>query len=501
MGLTRHVRGALVIALLLPATACAASDRFANPNGSGTACTLAAPCTLDTAVNMASANDDITIEPGTYNESTDLSDSGNFLTIHGEAGQPRPVIDTTATYGFALTGGSSLSDVEVNDPTAMAWGIDVNGGMEASISHVYVHTTGSGAWACYPDGELVNSVCWQSGPGGGAARPLVILSASVVMRNDPLIASGAGGVAAEVIAAGNTTMSMTLTNTIARGAGKDLYVTGNVVSGGSATITADHSNYAIAEDDVMESGTGTSSFTPAGTGTNETGSPVFVNAAAGNFRELGTSPTIDHGVEGALDGTTDLDGSPREVGAGVDIGAYEFVPAPTCDPINDATGFGVAKTIKLDCADVLHAGVTYAIATKPAHGTATLNAATGSVTYKPKAGFSGNDSFTYTATSSHGTATAALVSIAVASEPKPAISKFKRSGKTVSFTLSESANVTLTLTHKGHKVETVKRSFSAGKHKLKLPKKLKAGKYKVTLSASNAGGTAKPVPLRFKTTA
>jgi Bacterial Ig domain len=52
-----------------------------------------------------------------------------------------------------------------------------------------------------------------------------------------------------------------------------------------------------------------------------------------------------------------------------------------------------------------------AVATGPSHGTAT---ATGtSITYAPTSGYSGTDSFTYTATNSTGTSSAATVSITV----------------------------------------------------------------------------------------
>ncbi|HQL94865.1 MAG TPA: PASTA domain-containing protein [Candidatus Hydrogenedentes bacterium] len=54
--------------------------------------------------------------------------------------------------------------------------------------------------------------------------------------------------------------------------------------------------------------------------------PLFANAAAGDFRLLPGSPCIDTGT---LDGApaADLLGIPRPVGAGVDMGPYELVPA------------------------------------------------------------------------------------------------------------------------------------------------------------------------------
>jgi hypothetical protein len=494
----------IVVASLLAAAASAsAADRYASPTGtSAEPCTQASPCDIVTAVNSAANNDNITIEPGTYNISTTLSDGNNFLTIHGQTGRPRPKIVTNANYGIQLTGGSSLFDVEVDDSAANAWGIAVMFGMEATIRSVYVHTTGADAWACYPDGELLDSVCWQSGPGGGAARPLVVLPASVVAINDTLIASGSGGVGAEVIGAGPANMTISLTNTIVRGAGKDIYVTGEEVSPGKLSITADHSNYANGEDD--STGDGTSMFTPAGTGTNQTSAPKFVNAAAGNFHELSGSPTIGAGKSDVVAGEDDLDGTPWNTST-PDIGAYQFTPTPppppSCTGLNASTKFGTSVAIDLQCSNGL-LPVTYAIAKAPAHGKLSAIASTGAVTYTPTAGFSGDDSFTYTATSTNGTSTPATVSITVGKsgakpEPAPVISHAKVHKKTLTFTLNEAASVTVTFARHGHKKRTVKLSGKAGKNSYKL-KKLKAGKYTISITASDAGGRANKQTLRLK---
>lgn len=60
--------------------------------------------------------------------------------------------------------------------------------------------------------------------------------------------------------------------------------------------------------------------------------------------------------------------------------------------------------------------LTAALATGPANGSATLNA-DGSFTYTPAGGFSGGDSFTYTATDPSGASATATVAIAVGSPP------------------------------------------------------------------------------------
>jgi hypothetical protein len=57
------------------------------------------------------------------------------------------------------------------------------------------------------------------------------------------------------------------------------------------------------------------------------GAPIFVDAANGDYHQRSGSPLIDAGDPASLAPTVDLDGLPRPVGR-VDVGAYEFQPAP-----------------------------------------------------------------------------------------------------------------------------------------------------------------------------
>ena len=333
------------LVFLIAAPSASAAARFASPTGSGTACSQAVPCEIVPAINEAKNNDDITIEPGTYGSPTKpltltLDDGGNTLAIHGQAGQPRPIIITQAGYGIELLGkNSSVSDLDIEDATGQ-YGIYVSGVYNASIDHVISHVSAAAAVACYPSGTLTDSVCWSSGSDGIAATLLVLLSGSATLRNDTLIASGSGGKAAAVDATGGTTMAINLVNSIARGVGADISASTDSNPKSTATVSAEHSNYANVQIS-NEGGGSTASVTPAGSGTNQTGAPAFVNATAGDFHELEGSPTIDAGVNSPEDGVTDLDGNPRALPAQIlcsgspsavtDIGAYEFVPvAPPC---------------------------------------------------------------------------------------------------------------------------------------------------------------------------
>jgi uncharacterized protein YbjT (DUF2867 family) len=101
------------VALLFSAPVAFAAERFASPSGTSlNPCTLVAPCDIVTAINKASPNDDVTIEPGTYGPlSETLYDQKNTLTIHGQAGAPRPVIIRSAGSPVIALGGRIAASV------------------------------------------------------------------------------------------------------------------------------------------------------------------------------------------------------------------------------------------------------------------------------------------------------------------------------------------------------------------------------------------------------
>lgn len=89
------------------------------------------------------------------------------------------------------------------------------------------------------------------------------------------------------------------------------------------------------------------------------------------------------------------------------------VPPPACQNVTSNTVFGQALVVQLACTEFANRPLTYAIFGMPAHGTLSTVAATGQVTYTPAAGFRGDDSFTYDASSTNGASNIASVSIAV----------------------------------------------------------------------------------------
>lgn len=91
--------------------------------------------------------------------------------------------------------------------------------------------------------------------------------------------------------------------------------------------------------------------------------------------------------------------------------------APSAIAGSGATKKGKALKGTLSGTDE-EAGTTlsFAIAAKPGHGKAKIDAATGAYKYKPSAGFTGTDSFTFTV--SDGTLTSAPATVSITVEPK-----------------------------------------------------------------------------------
>jgi hypothetical protein len=91
-------------------------------------------------------------------------------------------------------------------------------------------------------------------------------------------------------------------------------------------------------------------------------------------------------------------------------------PPPTCFDVASLTLSTQPVPVSLSCIDERGAPLTYRIVSGPAHGT--LGAVAGdAVTYTATDGFSGNDTFTYQATSKGGTSEVATATVIVMEPP------------------------------------------------------------------------------------
>ncbi len=326
-----------VVAMMAAAASASAATRFAEPNGNGTAgpggCLQIDPCNLTDAVEAVAVadGDEVVLLPGPYENQTDQLVVDNAITVHGQAGQPRPVIPMSGTNGiFVLSPGAVLRDLEI-DYTPAAPGIGLFMIVGGTAERVIVTATGTGVTACGPYATAVirDSICWAKTDGEAAVESSSSGDSThtPTLRNVTAVASGgssAAGIDVNTSFGSDTTLNAR--NVIAVGGapptGADVSAAASAQASTSATVDLDYSNY----DTELEPGA-TDSVTDPGTLNNQLAPPSFVDAASGDFHQAAGSPTIDAGTGAAtLLGAVDIDGDPRTVGAAPDIGADELVP-------------------------------------------------------------------------------------------------------------------------------------------------------------------------------
>jgi Ca2+-binding RTX toxin-like protein len=322
--------GALALALVLPAAA-AAATRYASPTGTNTAdCLISAPCDLPNAMNGASTadNDDVIVLPGTYSldGSNDVIDDS--ITVHGQAGQPLPRIQSS--------GGSEVLDLEDAVTVRRLWidqtnsgggnGIYIgNLGGGSLVEQTLIESTGSEA--CFlevPSVTLSDTVCATRADGiaGLFAQANGGDTSTVTLRNVTAIASGQDEFSPAVLAISsgmNAHILIQGRNVLAAAGQFDVAADGHA---GDATSSAAVSLTASNYDSQSELDGGT--VTDPGTGGNQTAAPLL---ATDGFHQLAGSPTVDAGAAAPSLGSGDIDAEQRLAGTAVDIGADEFQPA------------------------------------------------------------------------------------------------------------------------------------------------------------------------------
>mgnify|MGYP002377049275 CR=1 FL=1 len=313
---------ALVVAMGLDSPARAAGPRFASPTGTTAqnCLTVATACNIEKAIGGAVFADDITILSGVYTTSTVLGDTDRSLNIHGEAGRPRPVINSSASSAISFpqsASGVRISDLTINH-TGSQYGLNL---FTTSVVVQRVSVYSNGAVACSPgiSGTVRDSLCVTSANDGIALDDSWAGSNEtwrLRLRNVTAVATGAGSFGIRADVSGNgANLDIDARNVIASG------VTADVRSSVTDTSTADSdvdlvsSNYDVTQ-------VGTRGFvTAAGTGTNQTAAPVFRDP---NYHQAPASPTINAGTADIYTGTTDIDGEARPAGGAGDIGADEY---------------------------------------------------------------------------------------------------------------------------------------------------------------------------------
>jgi hypothetical protein len=327
----RALVAAAFAALLAAAPAADAEVRYAAPTGSGTACSQATPCPLAEAITEAEAGDEVIITAGSYAVGPTLMPKSPKVFVHGDFSGPMPKIIGTGMGGNVPIGvpaaDGRLSYLEITSVTgSKAFAAACNPG--GTIERVRLFAEGSESIALTLIGEkcaVRDSVIVARGSGARGILAYGFLPSTIggLARNLTVLATGPGsvGIRAEytsIVIDGSYTLD--LKNSIVNGESSDLLATKG--SSGSGNIAVTNSNF----DDPDATAPATISGGP-----NQTTPPLFVDAAAGDYREAPGSPTIDAGSTEGI-GPLDLAGSPRLLGPAPDIGAFEFVPAPASPP-------------------------------------------------------------------------------------------------------------------------------------------------------------------------
>ena len=122
---------------------------------------------------------------------------------------------------------------------------------------------------------------------------------------------------------------------------------------------------------------------------------------------------MNHAAVGRLIALSDRDFGlylTRYAGPGAPPGAAP----PVCNGGSTTTPVGAAVQVSLNCTDVNLNPLTISIETPPANGTlGAIDQENRRVTYTPRAGFTGTDSFSFRATDGHFDSTLATVTVAV----------------------------------------------------------------------------------------
>jgi hypothetical protein len=321
---------------LAPVATAQAADRYVSPTATGESencLNPAAPCSLQAALAAGNSadGDTILLAPGTYEEAVAKPEIVHSVTISGEPGEPAPVLVPKVALGakgFVSHQSVTLRDLRIHSPKNITAGFEL-AGSENVVERV--ESTGGAFAACFIDsGTIKDSLCQTAasyGLGTGvqanfrSASPEV---ASLQVSNVTAIGT-LYGLAAGSEESGD--LEVHVDNTVASGGPYDVR---NGDEASSVTnVVISHSNFGTSK----HFGSGSGSITPNTEAGNQSASPVFVDEAAGDYREMPTSPTVRAGDTSVLTpGELDLDGSERTTACEgvdyVDIGAYELGACP-----------------------------------------------------------------------------------------------------------------------------------------------------------------------------
>jgi hypothetical protein len=332
----RSLLGGLILVVVLAfAPAAAAEQRYAAPDGGGSACTRSAPCTLDEAIEEAFSGDEVIVLAGSYPVFSPIEPTFG-LWIHGDFGGPLPrIVGSTGDEEPALALFGSffrLEYLEITN-TAELGAIGLSCSFEKEINRVRVTVLGGDrpvGISTFGGCTIRNSLIVTEGERAAAIESTGRNSDDPVrFSNVTAIAHGEDSKGLQVTYYTDPDVvgsyDAVVRNSIIHGDLSDL--SPSLSFDGPGRVDIGHSNFATVAD---------AGGVVIDRGGNQSAPPQFVDARGGNYAETAASPTIGAGLAEADSGPLDLAGNPRVLGGGVDIGAFEFVPPPPPPPVLSA---------------------------------------------------------------------------------------------------------------------------------------------------------------------
>jgi hypothetical protein len=177
---------------------------YVSPDGTGTACTLSAPCSIEFGGSNSVNESDIYIAPGTYGSPSDPIDdriysTGSTVVWHGDPEARLHIDSQSSTASFTVNSSQQLLGNGMKIVSLDEIGLGIYG--SGAVERVNVRTSLDDGVACgfqnegaFTGGQLMTSLCVASGVNGSG----VMLLAS---RNDEIayvtattaVATAAGG--------------------------------------------------------------------------------------------------------------------------------------------------------------------------------------------------------------------------------------------------------------------------------------------------------------------
>jgi hypothetical protein len=362
-----------------------AAQRYVAPTPVGTKdCSSSAnACSIEQGVEKAVSGDEVIVEPGSYGTASaplasSILDAAPNVKVHGVDSTPGPPgarIFTEAVYGIQIDGtGSTIRDLEVQSSAASSGAALLLEGEGVVGTRMVVRGGEHTSTACALEitATLSDSVCQKSGF-GAAVRSSGTLDGpdTVTLRNVTATSASGEGIVAESAAPAGRSVSINVINTIARGGRYDLFA---FESGQPASISASHSNYTTkhSEGGAAVGGDGTNQ-----TVGDQTLAELFVEAAGGDFREAEGAQTIAAGVDAESNGPLDLNGNPREFASHTDIGAYECISPTVATGAAASVGETTATLTGSVNPNALPTDFQFAYGPTAAYGSATAVASAG----------------------------------------------------------------------------------------------------------------------------